>query len=155
MQALRDALTCRTPTGGIARYRNDYFYQISSDIDTVPGNPWFICTLWFAEYDIMMARSLDDLKPVLACLDWCRARALRSGALAEQVHPMTGTPLSVSPLTWSHSTLVGVVDRYLARRREILAAMATREPASASLNGHTPAAPISQPQILGGLPAQS
>jgi hypothetical protein len=121
----------------------------------VPGNPGFICTLWFAEYDIMMARTLDDLKPVLDCLEWCRARALRSGVLAEQVHPMTGMPLSVSPLTWSHSTLVGVVDRYLVRRREILAALAPREQASASLNGHTAPAPISQPQILGGLPASS
>ena len=54
-------------------------------------------------------------------LEWVRARALPSGSLAEQVHPITGAPLSVSPLTWSHATLVGVVNRYLTMRRELLA----------------------------------
>jgi GH15 family glucan-1,4-alpha-glucosidase len=122
MQSLRSSLTCRTDIGGIARYRNDYYYQISDDIENVPGNPWFICTLWMAEYDVMMARSLKDLEPVMATLKWVHARALRSGALAEQVHPLTGAPLSVSPLTWSHSTLVGLIDRYLARRSMLIAA---------------------------------
>jgi GH15 family glucan-1,4-alpha-glucosidase len=137
MQALRAALTCRTPIGGIARYRNDYYYQSSSDIDMVPGNPWFICTLWFAEYDILQARSLEDLQPVLDCLAWCKARALRSGALPEQVHPLTGMPLSVSPLTWSHSTLVGVVDRYLAKRQQLLAALPASARNKPSTNGNT------------------
>jgi GH15 family glucan-1,4-alpha-glucosidase len=93
---------------------------VSDDIENIPGNPWFICTLWMAEYDVMMARSLDDLEPVRETLDWVRQRALRSGVLAEQVHPLTGAPLSVSPLTWSHATLVGLIDRYLAKRRELI-----------------------------------
>lgn len=121
MRALRDCLTCKTPIGGIARYRNDYYYQISNDIDAIPGNPWFICTLWMAEYDVATARTLADLAPVREVLAWVQRRALRSGAQAEQVHPITGAPLSVSPLTWSHATLVGLVDRYLARRRVLLA----------------------------------
>ena len=128
MRSLKENLTCRTDIGGVARYRDDYYYQVSSDIDQVPGNPWFICTLWLAEYQVMAARTLDDLAPVRETLDWVRARALRSGALAEQVHPYSGAPLSVSPLTWSHATLVAVVDRYLARRTALLAerAEATR-----------------------------
>jgi GH15 family glucan-1,4-alpha-glucosidase len=121
MRTLREQLTCRTAVGGVARYRDDYYYQISDDIDTIPGNPWFICTLWMAEYDVTMAKSLEDLEPVRLTLEWVRARALHSGVLAEQVHPLTGAPLSVSPLTWSHSTLVGVIDRYLTRRRELKA----------------------------------
>ncbi len=68
-----------------------------------------------------MARTLEDLAPVRETLEWVLARALRSGALAEQVHPLTGAPLSVSPLTWSHATLVGLVDRYLAKRAELQA----------------------------------
>jgi GH15 family glucan-1,4-alpha-glucosidase len=121
MASLKAALTCKTPIGGVARYYNDYYYQISQDLEMIPGNPWFICTLWMAEYDVMRAKTIEDLEPVRATLEWVRARALPSGSLAEQVHPLTGAPLSVSPLTWSHSTLVGVVDRYLAKRREILA----------------------------------
>lgn len=120
MASLRRNLTCKTPIGGVARYRNDYYYQVSNDIETVPGNPWFICTLWMAEYDVMMATTLEDLTPVCRTLEWVHGRALRSGALAEQVHPITGAPLSVCPLTWSHATLVGVVNRYLARRRALL-----------------------------------
>ena len=126
MRSLRETLTCKTPIGGVARYRNDYYYQITSDIETVPGNPWFICTLWLAEYEVMVARSLGDLAPVREVLDWVHKRALRSGSLAEQVHPLTGAPLSVCPLTWSHATLVGVVDRYLARRQQLLGQMDER-----------------------------
>jgi hypothetical protein len=36
--------------------------------------------------------------------------------MAEQVHPHTNAPLSVSPLTWSHATLVMTVREYMARR---------------------------------------
>jgi hypothetical protein len=36
--------------------------------------------------------------------------------MAEQVHPYTNEPLSVSPLTWSHATLVATVQEYLAKR---------------------------------------
>jgi GH15 family glucan-1,4-alpha-glucosidase len=121
MQSLRENLTCKTPIGGVARYFDDYYYQVTKDTATVPGNPWFICTLWMAEYDVMRARTLEDLECVRDTLEWVRARALPSGSLAEQVHPLTGAPLSVSPLTWSHATLVGVVDRYLTKRRELLA----------------------------------
>jgi GH15 family glucan-1,4-alpha-glucosidase len=121
MQSLRAHLTCKTSIGGVARYFNDYYYQISQDTATIPGNPWFICTLWMAEYDVMRAQTLEDLAMVRDTLEWVHARALPSGSLAEQVHPLTGAPLSVSPLTWSHATLVGVVDRYLTKRRELLA----------------------------------
>jgi GH15 family glucan-1,4-alpha-glucosidase len=39
--------------------------------------------------------------------------------MAEQVHPYTNAPLSVSPLTWSHATLVMTVREYVARRAEM------------------------------------
>jgi GH15 family glucan-1,4-alpha-glucosidase len=44
---------------------------------------------------------------------WVADRAFPSGVLAEQVHPRTGAPLSVSPLTWSHAGFVGTVHRFL------------------------------------------
>ena len=80
----------------MARYRNDYYYQISSDIETIPGNPWFICTLWMAEYEVMVARSLEDLAPVREVLEWVAQAGAAQRRLAEQVHPLTGAPLSVS-----------------------------------------------------------
>ncbi len=102
----------RTPVGGIARYENDNYFQISQDVATVPGNPWFISTLWLAEWYIASAATLDDLERPLGLLRWCAGKALPSGVLAEQVHPYTGEPLSVSPLTWSHAAFVSAVQHY-------------------------------------------
>jgi hypothetical protein len=45
----------------------------------------------------------------LDILVWVAGHALPSGALAEQINPLTGEPLSVSPLTWSHATFVATV----------------------------------------------
>ncbi len=112
MRAIEERLTVRTPIGGIARYENDHYFQVSQDIKTVPGNPWFISTLWLAEWYVAIARSVDDLERPRALLDWCRSKALASGVLAEQVHPYTGEPLSVSPLTWSHAAFVSAVQHF-------------------------------------------
>jgi hypothetical protein len=43
---------------------------------------------------------------------------LPSGVLAEQVHPYTNQPLSVSPLTWSHAAFVTTVLEYLNKLEE-------------------------------------
>ena len=112
MKAIEQRLTVRTPVGGVARYENDYYFQMSHDVASVPGNPWFVSTLWLAEWYIATAATLDDLERPLALLRWCAAKALPSGVLAEQVHPYTGEPLSVSPLTWSHAAFVNAVQRY-------------------------------------------
>ena len=39
--------------------------------------------------------------------------------LAEQFDPWTGDPISVSPLTWSHATVVATVQLYLRRHAEV------------------------------------
>ncbi len=116
MQAVRDRLWVKTDVGGVARYENDYYHQVSQDIENVPGNPWFICTLWLAQWHIATAQTEDDLKPALEILSWAADHALPSGVMAEQVHPYTNAPLSVSPLTWSHATLVMTVREYVARQ---------------------------------------
>jgi GH15 family glucan-1,4-alpha-glucosidase len=109
---VEDKLTVRTAVGGVARYAGDTYYRCSDDVDKVPGNPWFICTLWLAQWRIARAATMDQLTQALPILDWVADRALASGVLAEQVHPVTNAPLSVSPLTWSHATLVAVVIAY-------------------------------------------
>jgi GH15 family glucan-1,4-alpha-glucosidase len=121
MRAVRERLWIQTPIGGVARYENDYYQRVSDDVQKVAGNPWFICTLWFAEYAIAAAQNLGELDQALAILNWTAARALPSGVLAEQVHPYTGVPISVSPLTWSHATFVKAVMKYLERRGELMA----------------------------------
>lgn len=113
MKAIKDRLWCKTEVGGVARYENDYYHQISKDTGNVPGNPWFICTMWLAQYQIAKAKTKTELSEALSTLEWVASRSLKSGILAEQVHPYSNAPLSVSPLTWSHATVVMCVMEYL------------------------------------------
>ena len=119
MEQVIDKLWIKTEVGGVARYQNDYYHQISKDLEKVPGNPWFICTLWLSEYYISLAKmssptEYDEyLNKATELLEWVSNRALTSGILAEQVHPYSNKPLSVSPLTWSHATFILTVIEYL------------------------------------------
>jgi glucoamylase len=117
MKAIRQQLWVKTNVGGVARYTDDHYHQVSQDIANVPGNPWFICTLWLAEWFALTAKNKADLKPAMEIIEWVALHALPSGILAEQVDPYTDQPLSVSPLTWSHAAYVSTVLTYLQRKR--------------------------------------
>ena len=127
MAVLMDRLRCKAEAGGIARYENDRYQQVTDDIANVPGNPWFICTMWVAQYHIAKARSVDDLKPALQILVWAQRCALPSGVIAEQVHPYTCAPHSVSPLTWSHAAVVIAIHKYIDKYHELQAQLHHRE----------------------------
>lgn len=128
MQAIQERLWCQSEVGGIARYENDYYHQVSQDIRKVPGNPWFICTMWLAQYHIAKAKTKTELREALPTLEWVAARALPSGILAEQVHPYSNAPLSVSPLTWSHATVVMCVMEYLKKLELLESCSACEQP---------------------------
>jgi oligosaccharide amylase len=115
MKAVEEKLWVKTRVGGVARYENDYYHRISNDTAAVPGNPWFICTLWLADYFITRAKSTAELKNALPIFEWTASHALESGVLAEQVNPYTNEPISVSPLTWSHATVVSTAIKYLEK----------------------------------------
>ncbi|MEO0511329.1 MAG: glycoside hydrolase family 15 protein [Planctomycetota bacterium] len=116
MSELRRLLSVSTEVGGLSRYARDYYHQIERDkTDIVPGNPWVICTLWQAQHEIAKAKSKDDLREAMELIEWCTYRSRPSGVLAEQFHPYTGEPISVSPLTWSHATIMIVVAQYLQK----------------------------------------
>jgi GH15 family glucan-1,4-alpha-glucosidase len=112
MKALEQKLWVPTETGGMARYENDSYYRSA---DRVPGNPWFISTLWLADYYIEKGKMEEGLR----LLRWVEKHALASGVLAEQVHPNTGEPLSVSPLTWSHAAFLTTVKLFQLRMEEM------------------------------------
>jgi len=116
MEAVRDQLTNPGPIGGVARFQNDGYMRQS---DEFPGNSWIICTLWLAEYYLAIAKNVGDLEPARALLEWVTKNAFPSGVLAEQIDPRNGDPLSVSPLTWSHSSFVSTVLSYLRRYNEL------------------------------------
>jgi GH15 family glucan-1,4-alpha-glucosidase len=120
MQALEQTLWAKTAVGGMARYENDYYYQVTHDLSQAQGNPWFICTLWLAQYRIAHANTVDELRQAVPLLEWVRKHALPSGVMAEQVNPFTSEPLSVSPLTWSHAEYVLTVRWYTGKYRRLL-----------------------------------
>ncbi|MGL3711025.1 glycoside hydrolase family 15 protein [Leptospirillum ferriphilum] len=91
------------PIGGMARYENDYYYR--QDVH-VPGNPWVISTLWLLQWKILTSSSPARDKDVRRMVDWVVEKGGTSGMLPEQVHPLTGARLSVSPLAWSHAEWV-------------------------------------------------
>ena len=123
MDAVIERLTVRTMSGGVARYEGDVYQRVevgppdASSDNGPPGNPWFICSLWVAEYHIRRARSLEDLEPARAVIEWARGMALPSGVMGEQLDPYTGGPVSATPLAWSHATLVSTILEYFERRR--------------------------------------
>ena len=119
MKLVRDKLWVETDVGGVARYTNDYYFKKSDDIERVPGNPWIICTLWLARWYVAKARTADELRVALAILEWARTHAMPGGHLPEQLHPYSGQPLSVAPLTWSHAEVISAVLEYTAKVREL------------------------------------
>jgi glucoamylase len=113
MRAIEENLSAG---GGIARFQNDAYMRTS---ETAVGNAWFICTLWVAEYYIAAAKTKADLARALDILSWVVQSALPSGVLAEQIDPATGQHISVSPLTWSHSTFIAAVMNYVKASRKL------------------------------------
>lgn len=120
MNAIKEGLTIKTSIGGVARYHNDYYFQKSSDVDRVPGNPWIICTLWVAEWEIEKAKSMQELEAPRRTLEWVESYAMESGVLSEQLDPFDGSAVSVAPLTWSHATFVLTTVKYLNKVNELL-----------------------------------
>jgi len=115
MEALRERLWVGTPVGGMARYENDRYHRVSPE---VTGNPWVICTLWWADYLLEKGGSDEETAQAQEILTWVTNHALPSGVLGEQIDPLTGEPLSVSPLTWSHAAYITTTHRLLGRLSE-------------------------------------
>jgi glucoamylase len=114
MRMIGDQLANKAAAGGIGRYTDDYYFKVEADSRKVPGNPWFMCTLWLAQWYIAIAKKPEDLDPARDIIDWVVAHQIPGGLLSEQLDPNTGAPLSVSPLTWSHAELIITVDDFCA-----------------------------------------
>jgi GH15 family glucan-1,4-alpha-glucosidase len=119
MVAICDQLANHAAAGGFARYKDDYYFKVESDTQKVPGNPWFISTLWMAQWYIAVAKTTHDLKPARDIINWVAAHQIPGGLLSEQLDPNTGAPLSVSPLTWSHAELIATVDEFCRKAERL------------------------------------
>ncbi|MGE5405669.1 MAG: glycoside hydrolase family 15 protein [Candidatus Saccharibacteria bacterium] len=120
MTAVGTGLWVKTNIGGVTRYTGDYYHRVSDDFEQVPGNPWIITTLWLADWHIARGNQ-SDMERARRLIAWAAGQATSGRLLPEQVHPFTGEPMSVCPLTWSHSTLVKVISDYLNKKASIAA----------------------------------
>lgn len=116
IQTIEDVLVCDTSVSGVARYEDDNYYHSSYD---VPGNPWFITTLWLAKYYIKKAETEEEILDAQQWLHWADTYSLGSGILSEQLDPHTGKQISAAPLTWSHAEFVTAVTDYLSKLEEL------------------------------------
>ena len=54
-------LWVQTDIGGLARYQNDSYQQVErQDTSRVPGNLWFVCTMWLARYRLRLAQTQEE-----------------------------------------------------------------------------------------------
>jgi GH15 family glucan-1,4-alpha-glucosidase len=52
-------------------------------------------------------------------LKWTAKHSLPTGALAEQLDPYSGKPISATPLLWSHAEFILAVTEYINKHQEI------------------------------------
>jgi GH15 family glucan-1,4-alpha-glucosidase len=86
----------------LQRYERDQYYTANP---AGMGNPWFICTLWVAEYDMRTG----NMARARATIQWVRDRMLSTGVLSEQINLETLTFTSVAPLAWSQAEFVNSI----------------------------------------------
>ncbi|MGZ6005675.1 MAG: glycoside hydrolase family 15 protein, partial [Candidatus Saccharimonadales bacterium] len=77
---ITELLTDKSPAGGVARYQHDHYFESSP---AYMGNPWFITTLWMAQFHIRNR----DIEQARASVDWTIKHCLPSGVLSEQINP--------------------------------------------------------------------
>ncbi len=104
MESIEKKLWVKKGIGGLARFENDYYHRVDKE---TPGNPWIITTMWLADWYI----EKGDFQKSLELLKWAVERQSQAGLLAEQYNPLTGEPLSVIPLTWSHASFCYTVQK--------------------------------------------
>lgn len=102
VQAIEEILLDQSPALGSPRYEHDNYF---ASRPAYMGNPWFVTTLWLAQYYAAADRKPDASR----LLEWAMAQQLPSGVLSEQIEPTTGAPVSVTPLVWSHAELINTI----------------------------------------------
>lgn len=99
LDAMEHTLLDSTPVGGMVRFEHDTYFLGRPEY---LGNPWAITTLWYAQ----ICLHYGEVERAKHYMQWIQERALASGVIPEQVDPVSGAPLSVAPLVWSHAEFI-------------------------------------------------
>jgi GH15 family glucan-1,4-alpha-glucosidase len=90
----------------LPRYEHDQYYTVDP---AGLGNPWFVTSLWLAEYDTQTGNTERAKKTI----QWVKDRMLSTGVLSEQINPFSLAFTSVAPLAWSQAEfLSSILDLY-------------------------------------------
>ena len=93
----------------LPRYEHDNYHRESG---SGLGNPWFITTMWAAQY----ASETNDHALYEKIMTWLHAQTDNTQMFAEQMNPVDMSPLSVSPLVWSHAEYMATQLDAIARK---------------------------------------
>ena len=102
VRSIESIMLDNSPSGGTPRYENDGYFR--SD-PAYKGNPWFVTTLWIAQY--YAAHGQTD--KAQRYLSWALNRRTESGLLSEQINPSDNNVVGVTPLIWSHAELINTI----------------------------------------------
>lgn len=102
LEQIESILLDISPSGGTGRYENDNYFV--SDPPYM-GNPWFVTTLWMAQYYAQTGNKDRAEKYI----DWTLRNTLNSGLLSEQINPENSKIVGVTPLVWSHAELINTI----------------------------------------------
>jgi GH15 family glucan-1,4-alpha-glucosidase len=105
LHAVTSSLVNTSPTGGVIRYVQDNYFLSRPEYS---GNPWAVCTAWYAQCLIVTGKTEEALPHI----NWLLSHQLPSGVLSEQYDPQTGNAVGVAPLTWSHAELISTILDY-------------------------------------------
>lgn len=105
MEWMEKALWNKSPVGGMLRYNNDIYYRNDPSHE---GNPWYITTLWFAQYYLLRGKP----EQAVPFIDWVLKYSGGTYLMAEQIDAYTGEELSIKPLTWSHAEFVRTISMF-------------------------------------------
>jgi len=87
---------------GIVRYLGDYYFKAEHE---EYGNPWIVTTMWLAQYYIRSSNKYQAEK----LLQVAEASTLPSGIMPEQMSSTNRSPISVTPLVWSHAEYINTI----------------------------------------------
>lgn len=101
-QKVEETIANVTPSGGVLRYSKDNYFLTKQKYN---GNPWVVSSLWLAQYYI----GSQQLDKAAELLNWSLDRRLTTGVLSEQFDPENASPISVTPLVWSHAEIINTI----------------------------------------------
>jgi GH15 family glucan-1,4-alpha-glucosidase len=102
LKSIETELLDISPSGGTARYENDNYFKSNP---AYKGNPWFVTTLWMAQYYALNNNKDKAIKYV----EWTLKNSMDSGLLSEQINPENSKIVGVTPLVWSHAELINTI----------------------------------------------